>query len=339
MNVGNTQYHEHSKPTGNDLKHYEGFWETMGFSVRNCNYGAVAYITWVHFLGFAGLLRLHSCAWQTLVFACILYFVSGTGITAGAHRLWAHRSYEACLPLRIFLMLCCSLANQGSIYHWARDHRVHHKFSETDADPHNACRGLFFSHMGWLLTKKHPDVIKKGKLLSTEDLKGDPVVMFQRRLDPWFSLGICFLLPGLVATLWGDSFYNGVMVAGMARYVCVLHGTWLVNSIGHLYGMRPYDPRSNPSENFIVSIFALGEGWHNWHHKYPFDYAASEYGVLIQFNTTKLLIDSWARLGLVHNRKRALKMWERRKKTEKERGGGRTGFPRTPLGTYATGGS
>ena len=70
---------------------------------------------------------------------------------------------------------------QNSIFDWARDHRVHHKFSETDADPHNAKRGFFFSHIGWLLVRKHPDVIEKGKRLDLNDLYNDPVVMLQHR--------------------------------------------------------------------------------------------------------------------------------------------------------------
>lgn len=70
---------------------------------------------------------------------------------------------------------------QNDIYEWARDHRVHHKYSETDADPHNAVRGFFFSHVGWLLVRKHPDVIEKGGRLELSDLKADKVVMFQRR--------------------------------------------------------------------------------------------------------------------------------------------------------------
>ena len=74
-----------------------------------------------------------------------------------------------------------SLAAQNDIFEWARDHRVHHKYSETDADPHNAKRGFFFSHVGWLLVKKHPDVIKKGKQLDLSDLYDDKIVMFQRR--------------------------------------------------------------------------------------------------------------------------------------------------------------
>lgn len=74
-----------------------------------------------------------------------------------------------------------SLCEQNDIYEWSRDHRVHHKYSETDADPHNATRGFFFSHIGWLLVRKHPDVIEKGQKLELSDLKADNVVMFQRR--------------------------------------------------------------------------------------------------------------------------------------------------------------
>lgn len=69
---------------------------------------------------------------------------------------------------------------QNDLFEWSRDHRVHHKYSETDGDPHNATRGFFFSHMGWLLCRKHPDVIAKGKLLDYTDLKNDPVIKMQQ---------------------------------------------------------------------------------------------------------------------------------------------------------------
>lgn len=70
---------------------------------------------------------------------------------------------------------------QNDIFEWSRDHRAHHKYSETDADPHNAKRGFFFSHVGWLLVQKHKDVIEKGKQLDLSDLLADPVVVFQRK--------------------------------------------------------------------------------------------------------------------------------------------------------------
>ena len=31
--------------------------------------------------------------------------------------------------------------------------RLHHKASETNGDPHNALRGFFFAHMGWLCVR------------------------------------------------------------------------------------------------------------------------------------------------------------------------------------------
>jgi len=76
-----------------------------------------------------------------------------------------------------------------------------------------------------------------------------------------------------------------------------------------MWGYRPYDPTINPAENWFVSFFAMGEGWHNWHHKYPSDYATSEYGLLKRINPTKAFIDLMAMLGLVWDRKRSTATW------------------------------
>lgn len=167
--------------------------------------------------------------------------------------------------------------------------------------------------MGWLLTKKHQDVVDAGKKLNFDDLLADPVVMFQKTFDPWFALFMCFVFPGLVCTLWGDNFWNGYFVAGALRYIIVLHITWCVNSAAHFFGDHPYDPTSWPAENPLVSFGALGEGWHNWHHKYPFDYAASEYGIDKQFNPTKLFIDICCFFGLASDRKRGTGAWTKLK--------------------------
>jgi len=277
----------------------------------NINWPMGIYITLVHVLGFVGVAKMMECSKETLMWAFILWPISGFGITVGVHRLWSHRSYSAAFPVRFFLMLCNSIANQGSIYHWARDHRVHHKYSETHADPHNAMRGFFFAHMGWLYVKKHPEVIRAGKELDFSDLHEDPVVMFQKKLDPFFTLYMCFVFPAQIAVkFWGESFWPAFFVAGALRYMLVLHFTWLVNSAAHLYGDHPYDVVSYPSENPYVSFFAVGEGWHNWHHKYPFDYAASEFGISSQFNPSKLFIDMLAAVGLVWGRKRGTAAWD-----------------------------
>lgn len=274
------------------------------------NWPMIIYISIVHWVACIGVMTLPLCSKTTLFWAWVLWPISGFGITVGVHRLWSHRSYEASFLARLILMLANSVANQGTIFHWARDHRVHHKFSETDADPHNATRGFFYAHMGWLFVKKHEAVVVAGRELDFTDLKEDACVMFQKRLDPWFTLYMCYVMPAQVAShFWGEDFWNAFYVCGGLRYCCVLHFTWLVNSAAHLYGDHPYDTLSYPAENPVVSFFAVGEGWHNWHHKYPYDYAASEFGVSSQFNPSKLLIDTFAACGMVWGRKRGTSAW------------------------------
>merc|ERR1719245_2067127 len=79
------------------------------------------------------------------------------------------------------------------------------------------------------------------------------------------------------------------------RYVCVLHFTWLVNSAAHMFGMKPYDKRIGPVENMAVSLVALGEGFHNYHHTFPYDYSTSEWGFRV--NLTTGFINLMAKLG------------------------------------------
>jgi stearoyl-CoA desaturase (delta-9 desaturase) len=271
------------------------------------------YLGVVHAAAFIGLTLVSVCKWQTNTFALALWPISGLGITAGAHRLWAHRSYKASATLRCVLMLMNSMANQGSIYHWSRDHRVHHKHSDTPADPHNATRGFWFSHVGWLLVKKDPAVIRAGNELDFADLRADSFVSFQRKVDPWFNLFMCFMFPPIVSKLvWNENMWVSFFVAGALRYVFVLHCTWCVNSVAHLYGNRPYDSKILPAENRFVSYLAGGEGWHNWHHKYPFDYAASELGASSRYNLTKIFIDTMIWCKLASEPKSALSAWKKK---------------------------
>jgi len=265
---------------------------------------------------------------KTLIFAFALYILSALGITAGAHRLWTHRSYHAKLPLRIFLAMCQSLAFQNDIIEWSRDHRVHHKYAETNADPHNATRGFFFAHIGWLLVRKHPDIKEKGKKLDISDLLNDPVCAFQRKFYVPSVLLLCFVIPTVVPWyFWGETLWNAYFICAIFRYTFQLHCTWLVNSAAHLYGNKPYDQHINPAENLLVSLGAIGEGFHNYHHTFPHDYSTSEYG--IKYNFTTMFIDTMAFIGQVDRRKRmSTEAIERRRERT---GDGTEGFGYNPV--------
>ena len=103
-------------------------------------------------------------------------------------------------------------------------------------------------------------------------------------------------LPTLVPHLcWGETLLNAYLIA-VLKYVLTLHGTWLVNSAAHMWGMHPYDRHIHPAENTSVAVIAFGEGWHNYHHAFPWDYKAAElptYGS----NITTAFIDFFHRIG------------------------------------------
>jgi len=263
----------------------------------------VVIFVYLHLAALYGLyLGFSSAKWQTSLLAFLFYVLSGFGITAGAHRLWSHRSYKAKWPMRVMLAFFNSMAFQNDIYEWSRDHRVHHKYSETHADPHNATRGFFFAHVGWLLCRKHPEVIKKGKTVDCSDIWADPIVRFQRRNYLMLVFICCFLIPTAIPVwCWGETKWNAFFVCGILRYAFTLNMTWLVNSAAHMWGRRPYDKHINPRENMGVVFGAVGEGYHNYHHTFPWDYAASELGE--KYNLTTIFIDLCAKIGWAYDLK------------------------------------
>ncbi|XP_043272184.1 acyl-CoA Delta-9 desaturase-like [Venturia canescens] len=221
---------------------------------------------------------------------------AGIGVTGGAHRHWTHRTYKANTPLKIILATFYLLSGMNTIFDWVRDHRVHHKFSETDADPHNTNRGFFFSHVGWLMMKKHPEVIKRGNQVDMSDILEDPVVQFVDSHFTILKMVICFILPTVIPIyFWNQDVWLTLSSQWLIRYPFTLNATWSVNSFAHFYGSREYDKLIRPAQNRWVSFCALGEGWHNYHHAFPWDYKAAELGY--RFNLTTKFIDAFAKIG------------------------------------------
>lgn len=66
-----------------------------------------------------------------------------------------------------------------SIRTWYINHVAHHKWSDTDADPHNVKRGLFFAHGFFMYKKQHPLSAIKEQQIDLTVLMADPIVKFQ----------------------------------------------------------------------------------------------------------------------------------------------------------------
>nr|QLI61964.1 desaturase 9 [Streltzoviella insularis] len=241
----------------------------------------------------------------TILFVLATIYTSGFGITAGVHRLWSHRAYRARTPLRIILALLFTITGQRDIYTWALDHRVHHKYTETAADPHDVRRGFWFAHVGWLFLTPHPAVEDRRIALrkTSTDLLADPVVRIQKLLYiPLFAILNVILPTWIPMYFWGETLVNSFVISFVTRFTITLNIAFSVNSFAHLYGNKPYDRFIKPVENKVVSLAALGEGWHNYHHVFPWDYRTSELGRL---NISTNFIDIFAKIGWAYDLKAA----------------------------------
>ena len=252
--------------------------------------------------------------WQTAVWSVAYYFMTGLGITAGyrkcstffdrnvadmgSDRLWAHTSYSASLPLRIFLAATGGGAVEGSVRWWARDHRAHHRYTDTDKDPYSVRKGLLYSHFGWMLMKQNPKRIGRTDI---SDLNEDPVVVWQHRHYLKVVLFMGLIFPSIVCGLgWGD-WLGGFIYGGILRIFFVQQATFCVNSLAHWLGDQPFDDRNSPRDHVFTALVTLGEGYHNFHHEFPSDYRnAIEFW---QYDPTKWSIWMWKQLGLAFDLK------------------------------------
>ncbi|XP_013193953.1 acyl-CoA Delta-9 desaturase-like [Amyelois transitella] len=258
----------------------------------------------LNIFGLWGLLRLITGKnyLKTFLWGFFVAYFGTEGVTIGAHRLFTHKSFKAKPILRAILIFGQTVAGQNSVYVWSRDHRLHHRYTDTDGDPHNSKRGFFFSHMGWLIMKKHPLVMKLGKNIDMSDLKADRMIMFQKKYFFPLYLIFAFLIPVWIPIAYfNETWLNSLLCCYFFRYTLSLHGTWLVNSAAHLYGTRPYDKNLQPVESWFVSFISLGEGWHNYHHAFPWDYKAAE--LTMHFNLTATFIRFFEKIGWAYDLK------------------------------------
>ncbi|MRX26693.1 fatty acid desaturase [Kangiella sp. HZ709] len=224
-------------------------------------------ITIVPWYGFAYGFDLSPWIWGT-----VLWLFSSTAISMGYHRLWSHRAYEANPVLRAILAFGGCLALQNSALHWSSDHRIHHKHVDHDhKDPYSASRGFWHSHIGWLLKRENQDKRYDEQYDRCPDLKRDPIVMFQHKYYWKIAIWGNILVPVVLGLIHGNV-VQMVLIAGVFRLVWSHHLTFFINSLAHIWGTRPYTEENSARDNIVLAVLTGGEGYHNYHHKFQYDY-------------------------------------------------------------------
>lgn len=213
-------------------------------------------IVLIHVGAVVALMR--GATWKLVALAAALYFVRMFAITAGYHRYFAHRSYRTSRAFQLLLALLGITATQKGPLWWASTHRVHHRYSDTERDVHSpARRGFWYAHMGWWLGREH----ERCDMKKISDFAGYPELRWVDRfhvLGPFALMGALLLLGGYDAFLWGYAFST----------CALMHGTFTINSLSHVFGSRRYATTDTSRNNLWLALITLGEGWHNNHHHY-----------------------------------------------------------------------
>jgi len=255
------------------------------------NWGIFSFIAGYHVLLLALLpVYISVFSWASVVFFAVTWAVSVFSITAGYHRLFAHRTYKARPVYEWVSLLSSSLAIEASALQWSHDHRLHHSHVDTDKDPYSIKKGFWYAHIWWMFTYNDP---VDERVVS--DLLKNPRVMFQHRNYLWLTLLLNLAVVGI-----GCLFMHplAALFAGFfLRLFAIHHCTWLINSLCHVWGARTYAKELSAVDNAVLAFFTFGEGYHNYHHAMANDYRN---GVRwFHFDPTKWLIWLCSKLGLV----------------------------------------
>jgi stearoyl-CoA desaturase (Delta-9 desaturase) len=267
-------------------KHRNKFMSFWG----HINWTNTLFLTLTPLIGIIGMITLCHFNGSTLILTFIFSGITGLAITAGYHRLFAHKSYKTLGGVRLFLLLFAAAAFEGSALEWSTDHRRHHRHTDTDLDPYNIKRGFWYAHIGWLFLLDP----SKRDYSNVKDLSTDPLIRLQHRFFIPLAILIGFLLPMGIASLWGDP-WGGLFIAGALRIAFNQQMTFCINSVCHVFGKHTFEQQSG-RDNWLTALFTFGEGFHNFHHQFAMDYRNGTR--FFHFDPTKWLIRGMAYLKL-----------------------------------------
>ncbi len=267
-------------------------------------------IRWRYALGIP-LIHLLACmaflpwffSWTGVVLSVLGLYVFGTlGVNLCYHRLLTHQGFVAPKWLEHFFAVLGVCTMQDTPACWVSMHRIHHKYSDNQPDPHSPLVNFFWGHCGWLMyiNRDFRNVNYYQKY--TRDLLRDPFYMKLERNERWIQIYAASILLFFLAgyAIGGTQFGLSLVVWGVfVRTVVTWHITWSVNSFTHIWGYRNYETDDNSRNNILVGLWANGEGWHNNHHA---DQRAAAHGhKWWELDVTWLTIRLLEKLGVVKN--------------------------------------
>lgn len=226
----------------------------------------------------------------------VMYSLIGLAITVGYHRLFSHRAFRAAWPVRFLALLFGAAAFENSALAWSSDHRHHHRFvDDPERDPYPVRRGFWYAHWIWVMEATDRPMDSVG------DLEQDPLIRWQHRHHFWIGASVA-ALPVLAVGLLTHNLLGQLILGLLLRIVATHHSTFLINSAAHWFGTQPYTEGNSARDNALLAPFTFGEGYHNYHHMWQWDYRNGPRWY--QWDPAKWLIAAGAWVGLTRGLRR-----------------------------------
>jgi stearoyl-CoA desaturase (Delta-9 desaturase) len=193
--------------------------------------------------------------WQDWAACFALVALRMFGVTAGYHRYFAHRTYKTSRVGQFLLAFIAQTSVQKGALWWAAHHRDHHRYSDTERDPHSPIRyGFWYAHVGWLF-----DDTNETDYARVKDLAKYPELVVLNKLH---------LLPPIVLgfAVWLALGWSGLWIGFMLSTVISWHTTFAINSMTHIVGKQRFQSGDHSLNHWLLALLTFGEGWHNNHH-------------------------------------------------------------------------
>jgi stearoyl-CoA desaturase (delta-9 desaturase) len=199
--------------------------------------------------------------WAYLGLWAASHFLRAVGLTLCFHRYLAHRAFKMNRGARFVWALVGTAAMQKGPLWWAGHHVNHHKYADRDGDPHSPMvSGVYHAHVGWFLDDTKYDSVESNNPVMRDFSKVPELALLDRFFyAPPILLALGLVLAGGLPWLaWGFCLPT----------MTLSHATFCINSVNHMFGSRRFETVDESRNNVLTAFFAVGEGWHNNHHRY-----------------------------------------------------------------------
>ena len=182
------------------------------------------------------------------------YLFSIIGLSLVLHRYYSHKSFKFKYEwIRQVFTHIALLSGRGSPLGWVYIHRLHHRHSDTESDPHGPV-SMGFRLFGFKPIDESEERIRVfmiKDMMNAEHLR-------------WHNYYLLYII-GWTLLLWLVSF-ELLYFTYVLPIIGIQFSQNCFNYFAHKYGYRNHKTKDNSTNNFLLWPFIWGDAWHNNHH-------------------------------------------------------------------------